>query len=161
LLGRSRGGLTTKIHAACDARCQPLAFVLTAGQAGDCPQLPAVLDRIRVPSRIGPDRTRPDAVAADKAYPSRANRTYLRRRRITAVIPEKTDQIKNRKKKGRRGGRPISFDHDLYKVRNTIERCFNRMKNWRAIATRYCKKPDSYLAALHLCATFIWLRSTA
>jgi transposase len=134
--------------------------VLTAGQAGDCPQLPAVLDKIHVPSHVGPDRTRPGATAADKAYPSRANHAYLCKCRIIAVIPEKADQVKNWKKKGRRGGRPISFDQDLYKVRNTIDCCFNHTKNRRAIATRYCKKLESYLAILHLCGTFLWLRST-
>ncbi|GIG93089.1 hypothetical protein Pen02_80250 [Plantactinospora endophytica] len=61
----------------------PLVFVLTPGQAGDRPQLPTLLDRIRVPGTAGRPRTRPDAVAADKAYASKANRTYLRRRRIT------------------------------------------------------------------------------
>lgn len=58
----------------------------------------------------GPDRTRPDAAAGDKAYSSHANRTHPRRRRITAVILEKTDQIANRRKEGRRGGRPVDFD---------------------------------------------------
>lgn len=133
--------------------------MLSAGQAGDSPQFAAVLDRVRIHRRDRPARTRPVAVAGDKAYSSHANRAYLRRRRITAVIPEKTDQIANRRRKGRRGGRPVDFDAELYKGRNSIERCFNRLKQWRGIATRYCKKPESYLAGLHLCAMLMWLRS--
>jgi hypothetical protein len=80
--------------------------VLTAGHRGDSPQFTTVLDRIRVP-RLGPGRprTRPDRVLADKAYSSKANRAYLRRRKIAATIPIKTDQAANRLKKGSRGGR--------------------------------------------------------
>lgn len=86
-LGRSRGGLTSKVHLAADRRCRPLAFVLTPGQAADSPQFVAVLEKVRVRGPVGRPRTRPDAVAADKAYSSRANRAYLRRRGIKAVIP--------------------------------------------------------------------------
>lgn len=113
-LGRSRGGLSSKIHAAVDAGGRPLAFVLTPGQAADCPQFQAVLDQIRVPGPAGPPRTRPGAVAADKAYSSKANRAYLRRRRITAVIPEKADQQANRKNKGSVGGRPLAERDTAY-----------------------------------------------
>ncbi|MFJ2923421.1 transposase [Streptomyces massasporeus] len=66
-MGRSRGGLTTKIHLAADARCRPLAFVLTAGQAGDAPAFTDVMARLRVPRRRGRPRTQPDLVLADKA----------------------------------------------------------------------------------------------
>ncbi|THA43898.1 IS5 family transposase [Streptomyces sp. A1136] len=157
LLGRSRGGLTSKIHLAADRRCRPLALVLTAGQAGDSPQFIPVLDRVRVRLPVGRPRTRPAAVAADKAYSSRGNRAYLRKRGIKAVIPEKRDQAANRKKKGARGGRPISHDADLYKERNTVERLINKLKAWRGIATRYDKSPESYLAGLHLRAAMIWI----
>jgi transposase len=115
LLGRSRGGLTSKVHLAADRKCRPLAFVLTAGQAADSSQLIPVLKKVRVRLPVGRPRTRPGAVAADKAYSSRGNRPYLHKRGITAVIPEKRDQAANRKKKGARGGRPISHDTDLYK----------------------------------------------
>lgn len=80
----------------------------------------------------------------DKAYSSRHNRAYLRRRNIQAVIPEKKDQTANRKKRGRRSGRPLTHD-DLYKERNTVERLINKLKAWRGIATRYDKTPESYL----------------
>jgi transposase len=158
-LGRSRGGLTSKVHLAADRRCRPLSFVLTPGQAGDCPQFRAVLERIRIRLPIGRPRTRPGAVAADKAYSSRGNRAYLRKRGIKAVIPEKADQAANRKKRGSRGGRPVSHDPELYKERNTVERCVNRIKEWRGLAFRFDKTPDSYLAGLHLRGAILWIRS--
>ncbi|MBB5123286.1 transposase [Streptomyces eurocidicus] len=158
LLGRSRGGQTSKIHLASDRKCRPLAIVLTAGQAADSPQFIPVLKKVRIRQSIGRPRTRPDAVAADKAYSSRGNRAHLRKRRIKAVIPEKKDQAANRKKKGSTGGRPVSFDPDLYKERNTVERLINKMKAWRGIATRYDQTPASYLAGLHLRAAMIWIK---
>jgi len=157
LLGRSRGGLTTKVHLAADRMCRPLSLVLTAGQAADSPQFVSVLQKVRVRLPVGRPRTRPDAVAADKAYSSRANRSYLRKRNIKAVIPEKKDQAANRKKRGSRGGRPTRHDADLYKERNTVERLINKLKAWRGIATRYDKMPESYLAGLHLRASMIWI----
>jgi transposase len=97
-LGRSRGGLTTKVHLACEQGQKPLSVVITAGQRGDSPQFQAVLDRIRVPRPgRGRPRTRPRRVLADKAYGSRANRCCLRRRGIRCTIPEKADQIRHRK----------------------------------------------------------------
>lgn len=158
-LGRSRGGLTSKIHLAAERHCRPLALLLTPGPAGDSPQFVPVLDRVRVRGRGGPARTRPEAVAADKAYSSRRNRRYLRRRGIRAAIPEKADQAANRKKLGSAGGRPVSYDATLYKDRNTVERCINRLRNWRGIATRFDKTPESYEAGLHLCGAMLWLRS--
>lgn len=157
LLGRSRGGQTSKIHLAADRKCRPLAFVLTAGQAADSPQFIPVLEKILVRGPVGHPRTRPDAVAGDKAYSSRGNRAYLRKRRIKAVIPEKKDQAANRKK-GRKGGRPVGHDADLNKERNTVERLINKLKAWRGIATRYDKTPESYLAGLHLRASMIWIQ---
>lgn len=122
LLGRSRGGLTCKVHLASDRRCRPLSIVVTAGQPADSPQFVPVLKKVCVRLPVGRPRTRPAAVAGDKAYPSRANRAYLRRRGIKAAIPEKKDQATHRKKRGRRGGRPVTHDADLYKDRNTVER---------------------------------------
>lgn len=91
-----------------------MSFVLTAGQAADSPQFIPVLKKARVRLPVGRPRTRPGAVAADKVYSSRANRAYLRKRRIKAVIPEKKDQAANRKKKGSKGGRPVGHDAELY-----------------------------------------------
>ncbi|EFL20310.1 IS4 family transposase [Streptomyces himastatinicus ATCC 53653] len=159
LLGRSRGGLTSKIHLAADRRCRPMALLLTAGQAADSPQFIPVLSKVRVRLPVGRPRTRPAAVAGDKAYSSRANRAHLRKRRIKAVIPEKKDQAANRRKKGSRGGRPVTHNADLYRDRNTVERAINRLKDWRGIATRYDKTSESYLAGLHLRAATIWISS--
>ena len=77
---------------------------------------------------------------ADKAYSSRANRAWLRRHHITAVIPVKEDQKKHRRDRGRAGGRPPAFDVGWYKKRNTVERCFAKLKQFRAVATRYDKR---------------------
>jgi transposase len=132
--------------------------VLTPGQAADCPQFQTVLDQVRIPGPAGRPRTRPEAVAADRAYSSRANRAYLRRRHIGAVIPEKIDQQANRKKKGSAGGRPVTYDLERYKQRNTVERCFQKIKTWRGLATRYDKAPESYEAGLHLRGSIMWLK---
>ena len=155
-LGGSRGGLTTKVHLVADGRCQPLAFVVTPGQAGDAPAFSQVMSRLRVPRRTGRPRTTPDMVLADKAYSSRAIRAHLRRRGIRAVIPQPADQAAHRKRRGSRGGRPPAFDREAYQQRNTVERCINKLKQWRGLATRYDKTATSYLAGLHLAAIFIW-----
>ncbi|MFF7205485.1 IS5 family transposase [Streptomyces sp. NPDC008141] len=155
-IGRYRGGLTTKIHLASDAQCRPLAFVLTAGQAGDAPAFAHVMARLRVPRRRGRPRTRPDVVLADKAYSSRAIREHLRKRGIRAVIPVPAGQRGHRLGRGSRGGRPPAFDREAYKQRNTVERCINRLKQWRGIATRYEKTATIYLAGLHIAGIFLW-----
>ncbi|MFI7292129.1 IS5 family transposase [Streptomyces anulatus] len=159
-LGRSRGGLTTKIHLAADGQGRPLALMLTAGQRHDSVMAQALLERIRVP-RTGPGRPRstPDHVVADKAYSSRAFRTYLRRRGIIATIPEKDDQKKHRRNHGSHGGRPPGFDRETYRRRNTVERCFNHLKGFRSIATRYDKTATSYEAAVSLASFLLWARS--
>ncbi|MFE4257647.1 IS5 family transposase [Streptomyces sp. NPDC056883] len=155
-IGRSRGGLTTKIHLAADGRCRPLAFHLTPGQAGDAPGFEHVMAGIRVPRPVGRPRTRPDAVLADRAYSSRAIRAHLSRRGIRAVIPQPADQVANRRRRGRQGGRPPTFSRDAYKQRNTVERCINRLKNWRGLATRYEKTSIVFQAGLHVAGIFMW-----
>ncbi|NEB02561.1 IS5 family transposase [Streptomyces sp. SID13726] len=159
-LGRSRGGLSTKVHLASDSRARPLALHVTAGQAGDAPAFEAVMARIRVPrTGLGRPRTRPALVLADRAYSSRAIRTHLRRRGIRAVIPQPADQIGHRLRRGRAGGRPPGFDGEAYKERNSVERCIARLKQWRGLAMRTDKLALAYQAALHLAAILIWTSS--
>lgn len=157
-LGRSRGGLSTKVHLAVDGRGRPLSILLTPGQAGDNPQLFALLDAIEV-NQPGPGRPRkrPDMLIADKAYAHDSTRVELRRRRIRHTIPERSDQLARRGAKGSRGGRPPSFDAHTYKQRNVVERCFNRLKQWRDLATRYAKRASLYQASLVLISALIWL----
>ncbi|MFG3510478.1 IS5 family transposase [Streptomyces sp. NPDC047821] len=159
-LGRSRGGLTTKLHLSADGKCRPLSLVVTPGQRADCTQFEAVMDKIRVP-RLGPGRPRrrPDSVGADKAYSNRRTRTYLRERGIRHVIPEKRDQAAGRLRRGSRGGRPPGLDKDRYKKRNTVERAINKLKQFRAVATRYDKRGYVFLGTVTAAALLIWLRS--
>ncbi|MFE5909055.1 IS5 family transposase [Streptomyces wedmorensis] len=159
-LGRSRGRFTTKIHLAAEGRCRPLALVLTPGHYGDGPQLERVLKQVRVPrTGAGRPRTRPDHILADKAYTSRANRLYLRRRGIRHTIPERLDQQRHRKNRGSRGGRPTGFGSERYRKRNTVERAVNRLKGFRAVAARYEKRACVCLGTVTLAALIIWLRT--
>jgi len=128
-VGRSRGGLSTKIHQLVDGHGLPLVVLVGAGQANDSPVFPALLSQLRV-ARVGPGRprTRPERLRADKAYSSRGNRALLRARGIVAVIPEPSDQIANRKRRGAAGGRRPAFDPVDYRARNVIKRSFSDTK---------------------------------
>jgi transposase len=159
-LGRSRGGLTSKIHLAADSQCRMLARVTSAGQRHDSLAFEPVMDRIRIRRRGGGrPRTRPGRVLADKAYSSKAIRVHLRRRKIKATIPEPADQVKNRLRKGSRGGRPPAFDKEIYKQRNVVERAINKLRQNRAVATRYDKRDFVWRGTVDVAAIRIWLRN--
>ncbi|WP_435886718.1 IS5 family transposase [Streptomyces microflavus] len=161
-LGRSRGGLTTKVHLAVDGRGLPLSIVLTPGNVNDATAFADVLNEVRTPrAGTGRPRTTPDRVLGDKAYSSRAIRHLLRRRGIAATIPERRDQVANRRRRGRRGGRPPVFDTEIYRDRNVVERCFARLKQFRAIATRFDKLANRYRAGVVLASLILWLREAA
>lgn len=158
-IGRSRGGLSTKIHQLVDGNGLPLVSLITPGQAGDSPMLLPLLKQLRVTRSTGRPRTRPDAVRGDKAYSSRAIRSHLRDRGIKAVIPEPRDQQGHRKRRGFRGGRPVGLDAADYKNRNVIERRFCHIKQWRGLATRYDKHASIYRAAVLIHAALAWTRA--
>jgi putative transposase len=145
-LGRSRGGLTTKIHALVDSACRPQVMLLSGGQAGDNPRLAALIAAHALIDR------RPFRLLADKAYSHLSTRTHLRKQRIPHTIPERRDQIERRRAKGSRGGRPPAFDPKTYKLRNTAERGFGRLKQWRGVATRYDKYALTYHGGVTLAA---------
>ncbi len=154
-VGRSRGGLSTKIHSLVDGAGRPLVALVGPGQSGDAPMFPHLMDHLKV-SRPGPARTRPEKVRGDKAYSSRAIRTSLRSRNIQAVIAEPADQAGHRRRKGRKGGRPPAFDAEDYKRRNVVERAFNVYKQWRGLATRYDKLALTYRGGTVLRAITMW-----
>jgi transposase len=134
-LGRSRGGLTTKIHALVDALGNPLRIHLTPGQWADSPQA--------LPLLMG---FSPLAVA-DKAYDTNTSVQTLTKQGIQSVIPPKANRIDQRE-----------YDENRYEDRNKIERFFNLLKGYRRIATRYDKTATSFLAFVHLACALIWLR---
>ena len=158
-LGRSRGGLTSKIHLAVDGRGLPMSILVTPGQAGDNPELLELLDQVNVRSPWGGrPRQRPRRVIADKAYSHPSTRRALWARGIGFTCPERSDQIARRKAKGPAGGRPPTFDQDIYKKRNVVERCFGRLKQFRGLATRYAKRVAYYRAEVVIATIAIWLR---
>jgi transposase len=158
-LGRSRGGLSTKIHLAADDRARPISRVITAEQRHDAVAFEPVMAGIRIRRRgRGRLRTRPDRVLCDKAYSNRRIRAELRRRRIKTTIPERIDQQAHRARKGSQGGRPPQFDPETYKGRNVIERCINKLKQFRAVATRYDKREYIFHGTVDVASIRIWLR---
>lgn len=132
-------------------------MALTPGQWGDNPQLPGLLDAIRVP-RLGGGRprSRPDRLIADKGYSHPSTRRLLRARGIPHTIPERIDQ---RARRAHRPGRPPTFDPAVYRHRNVVERCINRLKQWRGLATRFDKRAANFRAAVIIAALLMWLPS--
>ena len=106
----------------------------------------------------GRPRKRPARLLADKGYSYPRRRKALRRRGIAHLIPERRDQRKQRVNKGSAGGRPCYYNADEYKSRNVVERCINRLKQWRRVATRYDKRAVNYRAFVVIAAILLWLR---
>jgi transposase len=158
-LGRSRGGLTSKIHLIADSGCRPLARLTSAGQRHDSLAFLPLMGRLKV-ARRGPGRarTRPGRVLSDKAYSSSAIRAHLRGRGIKAAIPEPADQVRNRRRRGSRGGRRPAFDAAAYKQRNVVERAFCLLRQYRAVATRYDKRDYVWRGTVDVASIRIWLR---
>jgi len=146
-LGRSRGGFSTKIHIRAEGLGKPVTFSLTGGEVHDSQSFATLMNTgwIRRLGR-GRPRLKPDRVAGDKAYSSRAIREALRKRGIGAVIPTKSNERQD-----------PAFDREAYRLRNRIERLINRLKQFRRIATRYEKRAANYLAMIHIAAILLWL----
>jgi transposase len=133
-------------------------MVITPGQRHDSTQLEPVLTGIRVPrpGGRGRPRTRPTRLLADKGYSYSRCRRLLRERQIPHTIPERRDQ---RARRATRPGRPLAFDKTIYARRNVVERCINRLKQWRGLSTRYEKRAVNYRAMLVIASIVIWLDS--
>lgn len=132
--------------------------MVTAGQRNDAAWLEHVLDEIYVP-RLGKGRPRkrPNRLRLDRAYSFTKQRKALRRRGIRCISPEREDAKHSRLSKGAQGGRPPAFDKQAYKGRNVVERCINRLKDFRAVATRYDKRGRNYLAGVLVASILLWL----
>lgn len=157
-IGRSRGGASSKLHLVVDQRGRPLAVLLTAGHASDAAHLRPALDRVRV-NAPGPGRPRqrPERLLVDRAYGARAYRQQARRLGVQLVCPERRDARRYRLAKGAQGGRPPAFDAAAYRGRNVVERCINRLKDYRCLATRYEKRGRSFLACVLVVMITLWL----
>ena len=138
LMGRSRGGLTTKIHACVDTNGLPVRLELTTGEAHDN----------RLVTELLSDMKSGAMLLADRGYDADWIREFAGQRGAWANIPPKS----NRKD-------PICFSPYLYRARNLVERFFNRIKQCRRVATRYDKLAANYLAFIKLAAIRIWLRA--
>ena len=151
-LGRSRGGMTTKIHMLCDANGVPLRFLLSGGQASDISYAQTLLDEAYIPSLRGRPRKRCRWLLADKGYDAEALRRYCDRYRMQPIIP-----LRSMKRKPK-PGLPRLFDRPKYRQRNIIERMFGLLKENRRIITRFDKLTKSYAAMISLACAMRCLR---
>ena len=135
-MGRSRGGLSTKIHALAERAGGLVRFALTAGQINDCTQAPGLLEGLR-----------PRALLGDRGYDTEAVLARLRESRTRAVIPSCAHRVVQR-----------PLNRTLYAERNRIERLFCRLKHFRRIATRYDKLAARFASFVALTAAILWLR---
>lgn len=146
-LGRSQGGFSTKIHVKAEGGGKPMTFILTPGQQHELTVAEQLVQQgtVKRPG-VGRPRWRPKRVVGDKGYSSGRFRRFLRRHGISYTIARKSNE--------QRGG---AFDKALYRQRNRVERLFNRLKQFRRIATRYEKRAANYAAMLTLASILLWL----
>ena len=137
-LGRSRGGFSTKLHLRCDARGLPLALVLTPGEAHETRAFGDLVEDLAAGTRC---------LIGDMGYDADWLRQELLLRGVLPVIPPNPVRQE-----------PVPLDRDLYRLRNRAERLVNRLKQFRAVATRYEKTAESFLALVQLAASRLWLR---
>ena len=135
-IGRSRGGLSTKIHMAVRGLGCPVRFTLTAGQKGDAPQAADLIDGL--PAKV---------VMADTAYDSDALRRAIADKDALAVIPNNPSRTFKH-----------PLDKHLYAQRHLVECCFSKLKQFRRVATRFEKTARNYRAVVTLAAIVLWLR---
>src|SRR4029077_7349237 len=136
-MGRSRGGLTSKIHAVVDANGLPVRLALTAGQGHDNLLAGSLLSRLKTGSML----------LADRGYDADWIRALVTRRRAWANIPPRRNR-----------NEPICFSPHLYRARNLVEKFFNKIKQCRRVATRYDKLAAKYLPFLPPAFIRVWLR---
>lgn len=137
-MGRSRGGLTTKIHALVDAEGRPIHLKLSEGQAHDGRSAADMFDTVQTGNIL----------LADRAYDSDGLREQMTERGVWANIRAMPNRVKT-----------FPFSRWVYRQRNAVERYFNKLKHFRAVATRYDKRDDNFLASVQLASIRIWLRS--
>ena len=135
-MAKTKGGLNTKIHLAVDAHGLPVRIALTKGTTADCTQAIDLIEGLSA-----------DAFMADRAYDTNTILEWLKKRGIEAVIPPKKNRMEQR-----------DYDKYLYKLRHIVENTFLHFKQWRGIATRYAKNAASFLAAVQLRATLMWIK---
>ncbi len=134
-MGKTQGGLNTKIHLAVDAHGLPIKIRITSGVDADCTQALDLINGFEA-----------GAVFADKAYDTNEILEYLADKKIEVVIPPKRNRKEAR-----------DFDKALYRLRHLVENAFLHLKQWRGIATRYAKRADSFLAVVQFKSVLQWL----
>ncbi len=136
-IGRSRGGLTTKVHAAVDEKGRPIKLLLSRGNLNDITLAPRLVDGLTLAKCF---------FLADKGYDCSDFVQLIEDSGGSAVIPPRSN-----------ARNPREYDKEMYKRRNLVERFFNRMKQFRRFATRYEKTAKSFLSLVHFVAVFVWI----